>query len=69
MNSKSVDCEQPAGFHDGAPCQPFADCSLEKRALEWMAARAPRWVTSDQLTVLGLSAQVGAGDLLCALAL
>ncbi len=35
--------------------------SAEKRALEWMAARAPRWVTSDQLTMLGLCAQIGAG--------
>jgi phosphatidylglycerophosphate synthase len=35
--------------------------SLEKRALLWMASRAPGWVTSDRLTVLGLSAQVGAG--------
>jgi phosphatidylglycerophosphate synthase len=35
--------------------------SLEKRALQWMAERAPWWVTSDQLTVLGLTAQVGAG--------
>ncbi|MGB7190434.1 MAG: hypothetical protein WBD10_09880, partial [Acidobacteriaceae bacterium] len=35
--------------------------SLEKRALQWMAERAPRWVSSDQLTVLGLSAQIGAG--------
>jgi archaetidylinositol phosphate synthase len=35
--------------------------AVEKRALEWMAERAPRWVTSDGLTVLGLSAQVGAG--------
>jgi phosphatidylglycerophosphate synthase len=26
-----------------------------------MAARAPRWVTSDQLTALGLAAQIGAG--------
>lgn len=33
----------------------------EKRALLWMAERAPRWVTSDRLTVLGLTAQVGAG--------
>ena len=33
----------------------------EKRALEWMAARAPRWATSDQLTALGLTAQIGAG--------
>jgi archaetidylinositol phosphate synthase len=35
--------------------------SLEKRALEWMARRAPRWLTSDQLTLLGLIAQIGAG--------
>jgi phosphatidylglycerophosphate synthase len=35
--------------------------SLEKRALLWMASRAPRWLTSDQLTLLGLSAQITAG--------
>ena len=35
--------------------------SVEKRALLRMAERAPGWVTSDQLTVLGLSAQIGAG--------
>lgn len=34
---------------------------IEKRALQWMASRAPQWLTSDQLTVLGLSAQIGAG--------
>lgn len=41
------------------------NCSLtaamEKRALEWMAARAPAWLTSDQLTTLGLAAQFAAG--------
>lgn len=35
--------------------------SGEKRLLEWMARRAPRWVTSDRLTALGLAAQAGAG--------
>jgi phosphatidylglycerophosphate synthase len=35
--------------------------SVEKRALQWMACRAPRWLSSDQLTLLGLSAQIGAG--------
>jgi archaetidylinositol phosphate synthase len=35
--------------------------SLEKRALKWMVGRAPHWLTSDQLTMLGLSAQIGAG--------
>jgi archaetidylinositol phosphate synthase len=34
---------------------------VEKRALVWMAERAPAWLSSDQLTVLGLGAQVGAG--------
>jgi archaetidylinositol phosphate synthase len=34
---------------------------LEKRALTWMAKRAPTWLTSDQLTMLGLLSQVGAG--------
>jgi len=35
--------------------------ALEKRALNWIAARAPCWVTSDQLTLLGFAAQIGAG--------
>jgi phosphatidylglycerophosphate synthase len=35
--------------------------SLEKRVLEYLARHAPRWLTSDQLTVLGLAAQIGAG--------
>jgi archaetidylinositol phosphate synthase len=35
--------------------------SFERRVLEWMAERAPRWLTSDQLTILGLGAQISAG--------
>ena len=35
--------------------------ALEKQALQWMARRAPRWLTSDQLTLLGFTAQIGAG--------
>lgn len=35
--------------------------ALEKRLLVWMAERAPRWVTSDGLTLLGLCAQIAAG--------
>ena len=34
---------------------------IETRVLRWMARHAPAWVTSDQLTILGLSAQIGAG--------
>jgi len=35
--------------------------SFEKRILEYLAQRAPRWLTSDQLTLLGLAAQIAAG--------
>jgi archaetidylinositol phosphate synthase len=35
--------------------------SAEKRILIWLAERAPAWLTSDQLTILGLTAQVAAG--------
>lgn len=35
--------------------------NVEKSALLWLAEHAPGWVSSDQLTVLGLSAQIGAG--------
>ena len=33
----------------------------ERRLLQWLAIRAPRWVTSDKLTALGLTAQLAAG--------
>jgi phosphatidylglycerophosphate synthase len=33
----------------------------EKRALLWLAARTPPWMSPDHLTVLGLVAQIGAG--------
>jgi archaetidylinositol phosphate synthase len=34
---------------------------MEKHALLWLAARTPRWIGPDHLTVLGLAAQIGAG--------
>ena len=36
--------------------------AAEKRALTWMAERAPTWLTSDQLTMLGLLSQFAAGS-------
>lgn len=33
---------------------------VEKRALVWLAHRMPEWVSSDQLTVLGLFGMLGA---------
>ncbi len=35
--------------------------ATEKRLLVWIAARLPRWVTSDHLTWLGLASMLGAG--------
>lgn len=35
--------------------------AAEKRLLHWIAARLPRWVTSDGLTILGFGAQLAAG--------
>lgn len=50
--------------------QPFTPASrinqsltapAERHILLWLAAHAPRWLTSDQLTALGLAAQLAAG--------
>jgi archaetidylinositol phosphate synthase len=35
--------------------------AAEKKALVWMAARAPMWVNSDHLTLLGLVSMIAAG--------
>ncbi len=35
--------------------------NIEKRVLIWLAERLPQWVTSDQLTLLGLLAMLMAG--------
>ncbi len=35
--------------------------TVEKRVLIWLAERLPEWVTSDQLTLLGLLAMLMAG--------
>ncbi len=58
MSVKTVEISQfrPANRVNGA-----LTASMEKRALQWMAARLPGWATSDQLTALGLAAQVLAG--------
>lgn len=50
-----------AGFAAARRLNRSLTAAVEKRALEWMAGRAPRWVTSDRLTVLGLCAQIGVG--------
>jgi phosphatidylglycerophosphate synthase len=49
------------GFQPAQRIHQSLTASIEKRALLWMAERAPAWLTSDQLTALGLGAQIGAG--------
>ncbi len=59
--STSVPSSDEVRFAAAARINRSLTASAEKRLLEWMARHAPRWATSDQLTILGLSAQFGAG--------
>jgi archaetidylinositol phosphate synthase len=48
-------------FLDARREMPSLTARLEKKVLLWLAARMPAWVSSDQLTLLGLLGLVGAG--------
>ena len=61
MNARAVTPNEESTFRAARRVNQALTASLEKRALQWMAERAPEWVGSDQLTLLGLTAQVGAG--------
>lgn len=61
MSTKSIITSNVVEFRTARRVNQALTASLEKRALHWMAEHAPAWVNSDQLTLLGLSAQVGAG--------
>jgi archaetidylinositol phosphate synthase len=61
MNSSALTTKNEEAFRSHVRINQALTASLEKRALQWMASRAPRWLSSDQLTALGLSAQIGAG--------
>jgi phosphatidylglycerophosphate synthase len=61
MSAESVIGTNDVEFAKARRVNQALTAQMEKRALQWMAERAPRWVTSDQLTVLGLAAQIGAG--------
>ena len=50
-----------ARFAPAARINRSLTASVEKRLLEAMARRAPRWVSSDGLTAIGLAAQFAAG--------
>jgi phosphatidylglycerophosphate synthase len=61
MSTKSIVNHTGAGFRTAVRVNQSLTAPIEKRALRWLAERAPAWVTSDQLTVLGLTAQIAAG--------
>jgi len=61
MNANTLTANHPAGFQSARRVNRALTAQIEKRALKWMAERAPRWVTSDQLTFLGFAAQLAAG--------
>src|ERR1700728_202862 len=61
MSVISATTKDEAVFRTARRVNQSLTASMEKRALHWMAERAPTWVSSDKLTVLGLGAQIGAG--------
>jgi phosphatidylglycerophosphate synthase len=50
-----------AAFQEAKRKQQSLLAPLEKPCLIWLAQRAPRWLNSDHLTLLGLAALAGAG--------
>jgi archaetidylinositol phosphate synthase len=61
MTVQQVTAKDDVKFRPARRINQALTASPERRALQWMARRAPQWLSSDQLTVLGLSAQIGAG--------
>lgn len=61
MNIQAVTTKSEVKFQQARRVNEALTAALEKRALQWMASRTPSWVSSDQLTLLGLCAQIGAG--------
>jgi phosphatidylglycerophosphate synthase len=61
MSTQSAVIKNDGKFRSARRVNEALTARLEKRALQWMARRAPAWVSSDQLTILGLAAQIGAG--------
>jgi len=59
MSTASIPAQRP--FQSARRINRSLTAALESRALAWMAERAPAWLTSDQLTLLGLAAQIAAG--------
>jgi archaetidylinositol phosphate synthase len=53
--------ESSQPFRNATRIQESITSGFERRALLWLAARMPPWVTSDQLTLLGFVAMLLAG--------
>jgi archaetidylinositol phosphate synthase len=61
MHLKSTTAANPQAFESARRINRSLAAGIERRALTWMAERAPHWLSSDQLTALGLFSQIGAG--------
>lgn len=61
MSASMLATTDPGSFRNARRMNHSLTAAIEKRALEWMAAHAPAWLTSDRLTALGLAAQFAAG--------
>ena len=61
MNAASITTNDEVVFRTARRVNQALTARIEKRALQWMAERAPGWLNSDQLTLLGFAAQVAAG--------
>jgi phosphatidylglycerophosphate synthase len=61
MQEQTVPSSRNAIFAPARRVNQSLTAGIERRALKWMAERAPKWLTSDQLTAFGLGAQIAAG--------
>ena len=61
MSSPAVTPTSGISFVPASRVHPALTANAEKRILVFLANHAPGWLTSDQLTLLGFAAQLGAG--------
>lgn len=61
MSTTQIALGKTERFHTASRFNRSLTAATEKRVLEWMARRTPSWIGSDHLTLLGLTAQIGAG--------
>ncbi len=61
LKGNSLASSAHSGFSPAQRVHGALTAPAEKLVLQWMARHTPPWVTSDQLTALGLLAQIGAG--------